>query len=282
MTTQAPAPLSGGSAAVLERVVVEGDLSKLSPAERVTYYRAVCESLGLNPLTRPFEYTNLQGKLVLYARKDAAEQLRSLRGISCEIIDRERIEDVYVVRARATDRTGRIDESTGAVSIAGLKGDALANALMKAETKAKRRVTLSIAGLGFLDETELETIRDVRPVADEVPDAGADPAAAVAEEMRTAAQSSRPRLPLPSPSTSPVNVRPKKAEAPPAPPTLDVVPSLDELLKLAAAKGVFLKRMALEIGKDRLDQLDDNDRMQIYDQLQNLTDKPAKTGPGGA
>ena len=29
---------------------------------------------------------------------------------------------------------------------------------MKAETKAKRRVTLSIAGLGWLDETELETI----------------------------------------------------------------------------------------------------------------------------
>ena len=39
-----------------------------------------------------------------------------------------------------------------------LKGDALANALMKAETKAKRRVTLSIAGLGWLDETELDTI----------------------------------------------------------------------------------------------------------------------------
>jgi hypothetical protein len=45
-----------------------------------------------------------------------------------------------------------------------LKGDALANALMKAETKAKRRVTLSIAGLGWLDETELETIPQVRPV----------------------------------------------------------------------------------------------------------------------
>jgi hypothetical protein len=45
-----------------------------------------------------------------------------------------------------------------------LKGDALANALMKPETKAKRRVTLSIAGLGWLDETELETIRDARLV----------------------------------------------------------------------------------------------------------------------
>jgi hypothetical protein len=42
--------------------------------------------------------------------------------------------------------------------IKGLQGDALANALMKAETKSKRRVTLSICGLGMLDETEMETI----------------------------------------------------------------------------------------------------------------------------
>ena len=43
-----------------------------------------------------------------------------------------------------------------------LKGDALANALMKCETKAKRRVTLSIAGLGWLDEIELATIPGVQ------------------------------------------------------------------------------------------------------------------------
>jgi hypothetical protein len=38
--------------------------------------------------------------------------------------------------------------------------DEKANAIMKAETKSKRRATLSICGLGFLDETEIETIRD--------------------------------------------------------------------------------------------------------------------------
>jgi hypothetical protein len=38
------------------------------------------------------------------------------------------------------------------------------NALMKAVTKAKRRVTLSICGLGMLDETEVETIPSARPV----------------------------------------------------------------------------------------------------------------------
>ena len=38
-------------AAIMERVIIAGDLSKLAPQERVSYYRATCESLGLNPLT---------------------------------------------------------------------------------------------------------------------------------------------------------------------------------------------------------------------------------------
>jgi hypothetical protein len=89
---------------------------------------------------------------------DCTDQLRRLHGISIYITNRERMGDIYIVTARAKDRTGREDENTGAVPLGNLKGDALANALMKAETKSKRRVTLSIAGLGWLDETELETI----------------------------------------------------------------------------------------------------------------------------
>src|SRR6266850_8500630 len=143
---------------ILEQVLIGGDLSGLTEAQRLAYYRAVCQSLGLNPLTKPFEYLTLNGKLRLYALRDCADQLRRLHGISIYITNRERMGDIYIVTARAKDRTGREGESTGAVPLGNLKGDALANALMKAETKAKRRVTLSIAGLGWLDETELETV----------------------------------------------------------------------------------------------------------------------------
>jgi hypothetical protein len=149
---------------VVEKVVIGGDLAGLNAAQRAEYYGAVCRSLGLNPLTKPFEYLDLNGKLRLYALRDCADQLRRLHGISIYIANRERTSDLYVVTARAKDRHGREDESTGAVTVGNLKGDALANALMKAETKAKRRVTLSIAGLGWLDETELETIPQSRPV----------------------------------------------------------------------------------------------------------------------
>jgi hypothetical protein len=139
---------------VVEKVVIGGDLAGLNAVQRAEYYSAVCRSLGLNPLTKPFEYLNLNGKLRLYALRDCADQLRRLHGISIYIANRERMSDIYVVTARAKDRQGREDESTGAVTVGDLRGDALANALMKAETKAKRRVTLSIAGLGWLDETE--------------------------------------------------------------------------------------------------------------------------------
>lgn len=150
----------------MEQVVIGGDLSKLSAADRLTYYRNVCESVGLNPLTKPFDYLTLSGRMVLYARKDATDQLRNLRGVSVRIVSRERVEDVWIVTAEATTADGRTDASIGAVSIGGLKADALANALMKAETKAKRRVTLSICGLGMLDETEIETIPDARAELD--------------------------------------------------------------------------------------------------------------------
>jgi hypothetical protein len=155
-------PTSAVSPEVLEQVLIGGDLSGLTEAQRLAYYRAVCQSLGLNPLSKPFEYLWLNGKLRLYALRGCADQMRRLHGISITITSRERLGDLYLVTARARDQTGREDENLGAVALGTLKGDALANAFMKAETKAKRRVTLSLAGLGWLDETEIATIPGAR------------------------------------------------------------------------------------------------------------------------
>ena len=142
----------------LERVIAAGDLKALSPEQRVAYYKAICESVGLNPLTQPFEYMELKGKLTLYARKAATDQLRQIHNVSVRISDRQKLEELYVVTAQAKTPDGREDENIGAVDIKGLRGEALANAMMKAETKAKRRVTLSICGLSFLDESEVQDV----------------------------------------------------------------------------------------------------------------------------
>lgn len=146
----------------IERLLISGDLAGLKAEERVSYYKMVCETVGLNPLTKPFEYITLNGRLTLYALKACTDQLRAIHNISITIMSREVVDDCYVVTARATNPSGRTDENIGAVAIANLKGEAKCNALMKAETKAKRRVTLSIVGLGMLDETEVETIPATR------------------------------------------------------------------------------------------------------------------------
>jgi hypothetical protein len=153
--------------AAIEKALIENDLSGLAVGERLTYYKQVCESVGLNPLTQPLGYLRLNNKLVLYAKKDCTDQLRKIHGVSVTNLETQKIEDVYVVKAYGQDKTGRTDAATGAVTIGSLKGDNLANALMKAETKAKRRLTLSMCGLGMLDETEIETVRNAMPVNDE-------------------------------------------------------------------------------------------------------------------
>ena len=155
---QAPTP------AAIEAVLIKGDLSALTETQRLAYYKSVCESLGLNPLTQPFEYLKLSGKLVLYAKRDASDQLRKIHGVSILEITKEVVGDLLIVTAKASDKTGRTDVATGAVSIAGLKGEALANGYMKCETKSKRRVTLSICGLGMMDEIEIADATDAGPL----------------------------------------------------------------------------------------------------------------------
>lgn len=147
------------SATAIESVLIKGDLSKLTEQQRTEYYMRLCNSIGLNPMTQPFQYLTLNGKLVLYARRDCADQLRKINGISIEIVSQDKSDGLLSIHVRAKDRDGRMDEDLGVVSFPEtLKGESAANTILKAVTKAKRRVTLSLAGLGFLDETEIEDI----------------------------------------------------------------------------------------------------------------------------
>jgi hypothetical protein len=158
-----PAPESLDLTAI-ERVIVLGDLSKLSPVQRWDYYKNVCLSVGLNPFTQPFAYLTLNGKLVLYALKGATDQLRKLHNISITGIEEEEKGGLYYVTVFASqpDPNGgepRRDADKGIVALApNLAGEARANQILKAISKAKRRVTLAMCGLGMLDETETEHI----------------------------------------------------------------------------------------------------------------------------
>lgn len=185
-------------AKMVESLVIRGDMSGLSPGDRARYYVHMCESLGLNPASQPFEYLRLNGKEILYAKRGATDQLAANHKLDREIIDGPKVIDlagtklVYAV-ARAKHPNGRVETSVATVPLV----DPV-NVLMKCETKAKRRVTLSILGLGILDEAEMDTIPDAvkepgggvdlslaSPGA--APDAGADGEPPPAEEQSSRA-----------------------------------------------------------------------------------------------
>jgi len=151
--------------AVQEKVVIYGDLSKLDPAQKLNYYKARCDAAGLDIRTRPFEYLNLQGKLVLYATKACSDSLTAIHGLSVAVRSHQRDEanGLYIAEARASTPAGRHTDDIGVVPIAGLRPADLANAMMKAVTKAKRRSVLSLCGLGdIMDESEIETVDGAR------------------------------------------------------------------------------------------------------------------------
>lgn len=137
-----------------ELALVAGDLSQLNPDQRLAHYINVCQSLGLNYHTQPLEYLAMKGgKLKLYPKAEGAAQLREIHGIS--FVGDPQISivgDIVTVIVKTRDNKGREDVDIGAVSIKGLSGEDLANASMKAITKAKRRVTLSACGLGWFDD----------------------------------------------------------------------------------------------------------------------------------
>lgn len=174
-------------------LVINGDLSKLNPAQKVDYYRQMCERAGLDPATQPFKLLNLQGKEVLYCDRSGTAQLNRLHGISHEIKERLLDADSYVVTARAIHRDGRFSDSLGAVPFvypdryqvydttqrqrvwkdhpkAGkqLTGEDRTNAMMKAETKAKRRSTLDLVGLGIIDDVEVDSVDGATRINDEL------------------------------------------------------------------------------------------------------------------
>lgn len=173
---------------VIESLVLRGDVSALGPAERARYYVRTCEQLGLNPTALPFAFLRLNGKEILYATRGCTDQLAAIHRINRDLIEGPKVlvlegEKLVYAVCRATHPNGRTEVSTASVPLP--KGaEAIANALMKTETKAKRRATLAILGLANLDESELDTI----PVHAREPGGGVDLSLAQEERLADANQ----------------------------------------------------------------------------------------------
>jgi len=164
-----------------ESLALKGDLSALTPQEKALYYGSLCERLGLDATTQPFTPLTMNGKQILYASRGCTDQLARIHHVNRQIVKEEEIRGAYIVTVEAMLPDGRREQSKGAVCIENLKGDAFCNAIMKAETKAKRRATLSILGLGMLDEVELETVPAYARETVQVVDAPTEPTEPIVE-----------------------------------------------------------------------------------------------------
>lgn len=174
---------------IVEKIVSTGNLYDLTSKQRFEYYNQLCKFLGINPATMPFRFfenkTSKGPVLSLYLTKGGAEQLREKRQISIHSINRikEEYEEGYLhimtVDGYCID-TGRKDIATAAIFIdknpkdfkgaflgSAAKGEYISNCLMKLETKAKRRLTLSFSGLGIPDESEIDSIPYSRHAVEE-------------------------------------------------------------------------------------------------------------------
>lgn len=140
---------------IIATLVLKGDMKNLSPQQKVDYYNYRCQQAGIDPSAKPFDVLTFQGKEVLYANAACAQQLRMNRNLSVLVTGREKLDDIYCVYCEVKDSDGHITQNMGSLSVAGLKGEALANAFMKATTKAIRRSILAHCGLGMLDEDEV-------------------------------------------------------------------------------------------------------------------------------
>ena len=147
---------------IQDSIVLRGDLSGLSEGQKRDYYLYRCKQVGLDPAAKPFDLLTLNGKQILYANAGATQQLCSIHKLSTQITHRERVDGIYVVSVRCTGADGRVSENQGAVDVSSLAGERLANAYLKATTKAIRRSVLAHCGLGMMDEMEVETIPEAR------------------------------------------------------------------------------------------------------------------------
>lgn len=173
-TKQITKPIVTLDKKVVSNLILHNDIKQLTAEQKVDFVLTLCQNLGLNPALAPFSVLELQGREIIYANKSCTEQLRKIYGVSItssksDIISMEDGAMLYRTVVTLQDQTGRTDTGVGIVPLKGynnksLSADVLANALMKADTKAKRRGTLSICGLGFLDESELDTLPNAKPI----------------------------------------------------------------------------------------------------------------------
>lgn len=160
--TNAVAVVAEERGALAEQVAVDPRRAVPTPQQRMAYYSRVCESLGINPYTQPFQYIRLNNKLVLYATRTAADQLRKRNGepgrARHSVCRWSGYRHCHRAGRRWAHRHGNRRGSPGQPARRGPR-----QCHHESRHKGQAAVDAFYLRLGR-DETEVGTIRDARPV----------------------------------------------------------------------------------------------------------------------
>ncbi len=139
--------------------LMRGDLRGLTRAEIVGVVAGLAERMGVDPSLSPIDVIpTREGRLVPYINAKGAAQLRRIHGLEITAMDlvKER-PGLVVVRCTVRRPDGSIDMAFGAAEWREDRPADEARAWMVAETRAKRRATMSAVGIfleGPSDEVE--------------------------------------------------------------------------------------------------------------------------------
>ncbi len=137
------------------------DLDRLNDEQLRQYYLDACQFHGVPPELNVLAFTLMDSgdgarRRVLYAKKGATDIIRERLGISVVDLRKEVFNGTLTYTCLGKNAAGRTEIAVGASYIDGVIGRALEIAIMVAQTRAVRRMTLQFAGAGLLDETELQ------------------------------------------------------------------------------------------------------------------------------
>lgn len=125
-----------------------GRCDNLDINQQAEYKKYLCAKIGVSPTLQPVDLIPTKNGVRPYLNKGAAELIRDTRKISIIGLELAEQNGMFIVTCKVRGANGRVDCDMGACP----KGNEPNNALMKAVTKAKRRATLSMCGLGAIIE----------------------------------------------------------------------------------------------------------------------------------
>ena len=131
-----------------------GRCDRLNEEQRADYINYLCGKIGIDPTFRPVDLIKTKNGIKPYLNKGASELIRDIRKISIDDMQIKDVNGMWVATCRVRNAEGRCDTDIGVCLKDGTSASPMNqnDSLMKAVTKAKRRATLSMCGLGAIIE----------------------------------------------------------------------------------------------------------------------------------